>query len=99
MLVALRLPPSLPESFLFQGILQMIATIPLIPGAAGISEIGAATLYSRIVPTYLLGLFVVLWRLILYYLNIPLGLLAATLAAREKAGRDPAGGGDPTENL
>lgn len=99
LLVALRLPPSLPESFLFQGILQMIATIPLIPGAAGISEIGAATLYSRIVPTYLLGLFVVLWRLILYYLNIPLGLLAATLAAREKAGRDPAGGGDPTENL
>ncbi|WP_243669158.1 hypothetical protein [Methanoculleus chikugoensis] len=45
-------------------------------------------------PTYLLGLFVVLWRLILYFLNIPpLGLLAAALAAREKA--------DPrrTENL
>jgi uncharacterized protein (TIRG00374 family) len=64
----------------------MIAAVPLIPGAAGIAELGAATLYSRIVPTYLLGLFVVLWRLILYFLNIPLGLLAAALAARERSG-------------
>ena len=93
LLVALNLPPSFPESFLFQGILQMIAAVPLIPGAAGIAELGAATLYSRVVPTYLLGLFVVLWRLILYFLNIPLGLLAAALAAREE--------GDPRvgENL
>jgi uncharacterized protein (TIRG00374 family) len=93
LLVALDLPPSVPESFLFQGILQMIAAVPLIPGAAGIAEFGAATLYSRIVPTYLLGLFVVLWRLILYFLNIPLGLLATALAARE--GADLRG----TENL
>lgn len=93
LLVALGLPPSFPESFLFQGILQMIAAVPLIPGAAGIAELGAATLYSRIVPTYLLGIFVVLWRLILYFLNIPLGLLAAALAARRE--------GDPrvSENL
>ena len=90
LLVALGLPPSLPESFLFQGVLQMVATIPLIPGAAGIAEISAATLYRRVVPTYLLGLFVVLWRLFLYYINIPLGLLATTLAARERAGEDDA---------
>ncbi|HOI13490.1 MAG TPA: flippase-like domain-containing protein [Methanoculleus sp.] len=83
LLVALGLPPSFPESFLFQGVLQMIATVPLVPGSAGIAEFGAATLYRRIVPTYLLGLFVVLWRLILYFLNIPLGFLAAALAARE----------------
>ncbi len=93
LLVALGLPPSLPESFLFQGVLQMIAAVPLVPGSAGIAELGAATLYRRIVPTYLLGLLVVLWRLILYFLNIPLGLLAAALAARERSG------GDPTENL
>ncbi|WP_292366491.1 MULTISPECIES: lysylphosphatidylglycerol synthase transmembrane domain-containing protein [unclassified Methanoculleus] len=85
LLVALGLPPSFPESFLFQGVLQMIAAVPLVPGAAGIAELGAATLYSRVVPTYLLGLFVVLWRLVLYFLNIPLGLLAAALAARETA--------------
>ena len=90
LLVALGLPPSLPESFLFQGVLQMVATIPLIPGAAGIAEISAATLYRRVVPTYLLGLFVVLWRLFLYYINIPLGLLATTLAARERVGEDDA---------
>lgn len=40
LLVALDLPPSFPESFLFQGILQMIAAVPLIPpGAAGIAEL------------------------------------------------------------
>lgn len=86
LLVALGLPPSFPESFLFQGILQMIVAVPLTPGAAGIAEFGAATLYGLIVPTYLLGLFVVLWRLILYFLNIPLGLLAAAFAARERMG-------------
>ncbi|WP_292518724.1 flippase-like domain-containing protein [Methanoculleus sp.] len=85
LLTALGLPPSLAESLLFQGILQMVATIPLIPGSAGIAEIGAATLYHRVVPTYLLGLYVVLWRLFLYYLNIPLGLLAGALAARNEA--------------
>ena len=41
LLVALGLPPSLPESLLFQGVLQMVATIPLIPGSSGIAEIGA----------------------------------------------------------
>lgn len=86
LLVALGLPPSLPESFLFQGVLQMIATVPLVPGSAGIAEIGAATLYRRVVPIYLLGLFVVLWRLVLYYLNIPLGLIAGALVAREGGG-------------
>lgn len=60
LLVALNLPPAFPELFLFQGILQMIVVVLLIPGAAGIAELGAATLYSRIVSTYLLGLFVVL---------------------------------------
>jgi uncharacterized protein (TIRG00374 family) len=84
LLASLGLPPSFAESFLFQGVLQMIANIPLIPGSAGIAEFGAATLYRRIVPTYLLGLFVVLWRLILYYLHIPLGLLGGALAAGEQ---------------
>ncbi|MDV2481398.1 flippase-like domain-containing protein [Methanoculleus sp. Wushi-C6] len=98
LLVALGLPPFFAESFLFQGILQMIATIPLIPGSAGIAEIGAATLYSRIVPTYLLGLYVVLWRLFLHYLNIPLGPLAGLLVTGEGARAEDA---DPrrTENL
>ena len=90
LLIALGLPPSLPESFLFQGVIQMIAALPLIPGSAGIAEIGAATLYRQLVPTYLLGLFVVLWRLITYYLNIPFGLLATALAAREKKGGEDA---------
>ncbi len=101
LLIALELPPSIPESFLFQGILQMIANIPLIPGAAGISEISAATLYRQIVPAYLLGLFVILWRLILYYLNIPLGLVASVFAARGGTGKieDDESGAQHTENL
>ncbi len=101
LLVALELPPSIPESFLFQGILQMITNIPLVPGAAGISEIGAATLYRQIVPAYLLGLFVILWRLILYYLNIPLGLIASVFAVRGRTGEidDDESGTQHTENL
>jgi len=86
LLVALGLPPSLLESILFQVILQMVAIIPLLPGSAGVAEFGAATLYSQFVPAYLLGIFVLLWRLFLYYLNIPLGLLAGVVTARGETG-------------
>src|SRR5690606_11537650 len=86
LLVALGLPPSLLESLLFQVILQMVAIIPLFPGSAGVAEFGAATLYTQFVPAYLLGIFVLLWRLFLYYLSIPLGLLAGVVTARGEAG-------------
>ncbi|MEO0078818.1 MAG: flippase-like domain-containing protein, partial [candidate division WOR-3 bacterium] len=37
------------------------------PGASGVAEAGAAGLYSMICPRYMLGVYVVLWRLFSFY--------------------------------
>ncbi len=37
------------------------------PGASGVAEAGAAGLYSMICPRYMLGIYVVLWRLFSFY--------------------------------
>jgi glycosyltransferase 2 family protein len=75
LLMALGQSPFFMESFLFQGIFQIIVQIPFIPEAVGVT-LGAVSLYSLVLPPYILGIFVTLWRLLEHYLNIPLGLLA-----------------------
>lgn len=43
------------------------------PGASGVAEAGAAGLYSMICPKHMLGVYVVLWRLFIFYLGAVLG--------------------------
>ena len=49
--------------------------IPLTPGSSGIAEVGATTMYALFIPASVVGIFVVLWRIVLYYFNIALGIL------------------------
>ncbi|WP_243670997.1 flippase-like domain-containing protein [Methanoculleus chikugoensis] len=59
--------------------------IPLTPpGGSGVAEIGATSLYSLFVPSAIVGVFVLLWRLIFYYLNILLGLLSSLVIVRRE---------------
>lgn len=75
-LMGLGLPPSLTESMLAQIIIALVSMIPLTPGASGIAELSAASLYALFVPTAILGIFILLWRLIMFYLNIVFGFIA-----------------------
>jgi uncharacterized protein (TIRG00374 family) len=75
-LMGLGLPPSLSESILAQVIIALVSMIPLTPGASGIAELSAATLYALFIPTAVLGIFILLWRLIMFYLNIVFGFIA-----------------------
>ena len=62
--------------------------IPLTPGASGIAEISFSSLYGLFVNSSVLGILVVLWRSILFYFNILLGLIASLLIVQREA-REP----------
>jgi len=59
--------------------------IPLTPGGAGVAEVSIAGFYALIIPTSLLGVFVLLWRLIMYYFNLIVGFIASMLIVRREA--------------
>jgi uncharacterized protein (TIRG00374 family) len=86
-LLALGLPPSWVLSLLCQMLVNVIALVPFTPGGAGLAEASAASLYGLFVPSSSLGVLIVLWRLIVYHLNILLGLGAGLAIVRREAGR------------
>jgi uncharacterized protein (TIRG00374 family) len=77
LLLSLLQPPFIAESYLFQLIIAIVMMIPLTPGSSGIAELSATSLYALIIPASVLGLFVLLWRLLLFYFNIIVGLMAS----------------------
>lgn len=76
LLMALGQPPFIAESYLFQLIIAVIMMIPFTPGSSGIAEISAASLYALVVPSSILGVFILLWRGLFFYFNIVAGFLA-----------------------
>lgn len=84
LLIGLGQPPYFTESFVVQLIIAIIMMIPLTPGGSGVAEIGATSLYSLFVPSAIVGVFVLLWRLIFYYLNILLGILSSLVIVRRE---------------
>jgi uncharacterized protein (TIRG00374 family) len=75
-LMGLGLGPAVVESFFFQILIAIINMIPLTPGSSGITELSTSSLYALIIPTGMIGIFVLLWRFITFYLNIILGAIA-----------------------
>jgi uncharacterized protein (TIRG00374 family) len=83
-LMGLGIAPYISESFLFQIVIAIISMVPLTPGAAGVAEISATSLYALIVPTSILGVFVLLWRVIVFYLNIFIGFIGSMIIFRRE---------------
>ena len=84
-LVGLGQPPLLLESFVIQLILAILMMMPLTPGSSGIAEIGATSMYALFIPASIVGIFVVIWRIVLYYFNIALGILSSIIIMRREA--------------
>jgi hypothetical protein len=59
--------------------------IPLTPGGSGFAEIMFTSLYGIFVISSILGILVVLWRSILFYLNIILGLISSLIIVQREA--------------
>jgi uncharacterized protein (TIRG00374 family) len=75
-MMGLGLGPFILESFFFQILIAIIMMVPLTPGSSGITEISTSSLYALIIPTGMIGIFVILWRFVTFYLNIILGSIA-----------------------
>ena len=86
-LVGLGLPPSIENSLFAQIIIALVSMIPLTPGASGIAEVSAASLYALFVPTAILGVFILLWRLIMFYLNVVIGLIGTMLIVKREVSK------------
>jgi len=88
-LMGLGVAPFITESFLFQIIIAIVSMIPLTPGAAGVAEISAMSLYALIVPTSILGIFVLLWRFIMFYFNMIVGFIGSMIIFRRELQLSP----------
>jgi hypothetical protein len=72
-LMGLNIEPSWLIAYAAQLLLMILVVIPTTPGSSGVAELGATTLFSVFVPTYLLGIVVLSWRAFTYYLNLLVG--------------------------
>jgi uncharacterized protein (TIRG00374 family) len=86
-LVGLGQPPLILESFVIQLILAILMMMPLTPGSSGIAEVGATSMYALFIPASIVGIFVVIWRVVLYYFNIALGILSSIIIVRREAAK------------
>ncbi len=83
-LMGLGLSPAVVESFFFQILIAIVNMIPITPGASGITELSTSSLYALIIPTGMIGIFVLLWRFVTFYLNIILGAVAGLAIFRRE---------------
>ena len=83
-LMAIGSKPFFVESFIVQMMIAIVMMIPLTPGSSGIAEISATSFYSLFVPTSIVGVFVLLWRIILYYFNVFVGVIASVYIVRRE---------------
>ncbi|MDD4483046.1 MAG: flippase-like domain-containing protein [Methanoregula sp.] len=87
-LMGLGQPPLFFESFVIQLILAILMMLPLTPGSSGIAEVGATSMYALFLPSAIVGVFVVLWRVVLYYFNIALGVMSSLIIVKREASRE-----------
>ncbi len=96
-MMGLGLSPAIAESFLFQLIIATVSMIPLTPGASGIAELSATSLYALIIPSAALGVFILLWRVIMFYINILLGIFGSLNIFRREFSTETNGDKDQSD--
>lgn len=72
-------------SIIFQLLVTVILMIPLTPGGVGVSEASLGLFFAIIIPTSLVGIFVLIYRFIFYYFNLIVGFTASMLIVRREA--------------
>jgi uncharacterized protein (TIRG00374 family) len=77
-LLGLGLPPYFIESYAAQVLLIVIIMIPTTPGSAGVTEVGIYGLYGVLIGTTsdtLIGVFIVLYRIVTFHINLIAGAI------------------------
>ncbi len=87
LLSGLGVPTDAPKVMGLNLLLTSVMLFVPTPGASGVAEAAAAGLYWMICPRYMLGVYVVLWRLFSFYLGAVVG---GILTLRHLSGGKPA---------
>ncbi|KXS42861.1 MAG: hypothetical protein AWU59_1410 [Methanolobus sp. T82-4] len=72
-LLGLNQYPDVLVVFASQVLVMVLMAIPATPGASGMAEFGATTIFSVFVSSSLLGITVVAWRALTFYMNLIVG--------------------------
>ena len=72
-LLGLGLSPFFVESYAAQVLLLIIIMMPTTPGSSGVTELGVVGLYTILIGSSLIGVFVLLFRFITYHMNLIVG--------------------------
>jgi len=72
-LLGLGQKPPIIETFYLQLILTFLLFFVPTPGASGVSEAAFVSLFKRVSPVHLLGVYVVLWRFFTFYIGAAIG--------------------------
>ena len=75
LLLGLGLEPFFIESYAAQVLLIVIIMMPTTPGSSGMTELGVGGLYTVLIGSSLIGVFVLLFRLITYHMNLIAGAI------------------------
>jgi uncharacterized protein (TIRG00374 family) len=72
-LIGLSQTPAILTAFAAQVLLAVVMVVPATPGASGVAELGAATIFSVFINAPIIGIAVIAWRAITYYMNLLIG--------------------------
>ncbi|MFW6281998.1 MAG: lysylphosphatidylglycerol synthase transmembrane domain-containing protein [bacterium] len=78
-------PPNFIYSFVMQVLFFFIQPFMPTPGAAGIAELGFASLFISFLPNNIIGLVTIIWRFFTYYIELLIGgfLVIKTIGKKE----------------
>lgn len=84
-LMGLSQTPSILIAFAAQVILALVMIIPATPGASGVAELGATAVFSVFINTSIIGITVIAWRALTYYMNLLIGGLMSLKVIKDMA--------------
>jgi uncharacterized protein (TIRG00374 family) len=87
-LQGLGIAPPFAETMAIAGIFYLAAAYAPTPGSSGAAELSLAALFGSIVPFPLLGVFVLLWRSVTYYLTLIVGGVTLLLTYNKRRSID-----------
>ena len=85
-LLGLNVPDVLsliPVIIAIQVVLAIVMVIPVTPGASGLAELSSTALLSTIIPIHLVGIVVICWRAVTYYMNMIVGAFVSIKVVKD----------------
>lgn len=86
-LIGVGLNPPWAEVIAVAAVFYLIAAYAPTPGSSGAAETSSALLFTKLVPLKFLGLFVLVWRLVAFYLGLAVGGVMLILHLRNSPKR------------